>query len=67
MNTYRIYWPDLDDYSSVQGDILDWVIQHGKNCGMPFVVVDDQGFPNGIVYVWLGKLEFVSQLDRETK
>ena len=44
-NTYRIYWPDLDDYSSVQSNVLDWVIQHGINCGMPFVIEGDLPWP----------------------
>ncbi len=52
---YRIYWPDLDDYSSIQSDNLNVIIEHGKDCQAPFVVIDSRGFPNGIVYVWLGE------------
>ena len=52
---YRIYWPDLDDYSSHESNSINVIIERGKHCGEPFVVVDDRSFPNGIVYVWLGK------------
>ncbi len=48
--TYRIYWLDLDDYSEMPSDDLNWVIEHGEYCKAPFVVVDDWGFPEGIVY-----------------
>ncbi len=56
MTIYRVYWPDLDSYSSRPSDDLNWVIEHGQYCKAPFVVVDDRGFPNGIVYTSVGIL-----------
>ena len=53
---YRIYWPDLDDYSSHESDNINVIIEHGEHCGEPFAVVDDLGFPNGIVYTSVGVL-----------
>ena len=50
MDNYRIYWPDLDAYSIIQSDILDWVIQHGINCGMPFIIEGDLPRPYSILF-----------------
>ena len=47
---YRIYWPDLDDYSSVQGNVLIWVIQHGINCGEPFIIEGDLPWPYCLLF-----------------
>ncbi len=54
--TYRIYWPDLDDYSAYEKNTLETAVEWGKNCVEPFVVVDDRGFPSGIVYTSVGVL-----------
>lgn len=35
---YRIYWPDIKDYSAHESLYPERLIQHGINCGCPFEI-----------------------------
>lgn len=51
--TYRIYWPDLDDYSGHEWDTIQEAIAWGEACGSPFVVEGGEPWPHCVVVEWL--------------
>ena len=52
MNIYRIYWPDLDDFSGIQSESLEEALAHAEACQAPYIIEGTEPFPFCMLPAW---------------